>query len=66
MDYKPRLLPTVKALLVANRGRWPEIAEATGVKYRTIQNIVQGVSLEPSVNTVERLHRYLTDINTAA
>jgi len=62
MDFKPKLLPTVIALLEANRGRWPEIARETGVEYRTIQNIVQGVSQNPSVNTVERLHKYLTAI----
>ena len=65
MKLEPKMLPSVKALLEVNRGRWPEISEATGVNYRTMQNIVQGRSKEPSVNTIERLHQYLT-ANTVA
>ena len=61
MSYEPRMLETVKALLRAETGNWPEIAEQAGVKYKSIANIMQGVSKEPSVNTVERLHRCLMD-----
>ena len=60
MEYRPVLLPTVRALLEQSKGRWPEIAEATGVKYKTIRNIAQGHVVDPSVNTIEVLHRYLT------
>jgi len=65
MNTAPVMLPAVIGMLEAQRGNWRQIADDTGVKYRTIQNIVQGASKEPSVNTVERLYRYLTE-QTAA
>lgn len=60
MNHTPIMLPTVRKLLKANQGSWPEIAEATGVKLKTIKNIVYGVVSDPSVNTVEVLHKHLT------
>jgi predicted transcriptional regulator len=60
MEYTPMLLPTVKRLLDERRGSWPEIQKQTGIPYRTIQNIAQGAVQHPSVETVERLHHYLT------
>jgi hypothetical protein len=60
MSYTPVLLPTVRKLLDARRGSWPEIQRETGIPYRTIQNIAQGKVENPAVGTVERLHHYLT------
>lgn len=60
MEYRPILLPTVRALLEQSKGQWPEISAATGIKYKTIRNIAQGSVVDPSVNTIEVLHRYLT------
>ena len=59
--YEPRMLPAVKALLKAERGNWREIAEQSGVNYKAIANIMQGVSKEPGVSTVEKLYRCLTE-----
>ena len=61
MDLEPKMLPTVRALLDVNRGRWREIAEQTGVPYGTIQNIAQGRTSDPGVNAVEKLYRWLTN-----
>ena len=59
IDLEPKLLPAVKVLLESNKGRWREISSETGVSYGTIQNIAQGRSENPSVNTVEKLHNFL-------
>lgn len=59
MEAKPMMLPTVIAMLESQRGNWAKIADDTGIKYRTIQNIVQGIVKDPSVNTVETLYHYL-------
>jgi len=54
MTYKPRLLPTVRALLEQRRGEWPSIQRETG--------IVSG----PRVDTVEALYQYLTSVDGSA
>lgn len=59
MEYKPSLLSQLVSRLDANRGRWPELERSSGIPYRTIQNIAQGVVKGPSVNTVETLLFYL-------
>lgn len=65
MSYEPKMLPEVKAMLESQKGHWREIAEQAGVNYKAIANIMQGVSKEPSVNTVEKLHRCLSDRSAA-
>lgn len=60
MKYEPKMLPTVKALLELHKGNWRQVAEDTGVNYKTIRNIMDGSSKEPKVNAVETLHHYLT------
>lgn len=60
MKYTPILLPAVRRMLEERRGSWPQIAEDTGVKYRTLQNIAQGKVDNPAVGTIELLHHYLS------
>lgn len=60
MNMEPKMLPEVVALLLEQRGNWRSICEATGVNYNTLQKIAQGKSENPGVNTVEKLHGYLT------
>jgi len=60
VNYSPTLLPAVISALNKCRGTWPEICAATGVNYSTLQKIVQGQVTNPGVNTIERLHDYLT------
>jgi transcriptional regulator with XRE-family HTH domain len=65
MSYEPTMLPEVKAMLEDEKGKCREIAEQAGVNYKAIANIMQGVSKEPSVNTVEKLHRCLSERSAA-
>lgn len=53
------LLDTTVALL-RDRGRYREVAEATGLGYDWINKLVQGQIKDPGVNKIERLHKYLT------
>ena len=64
MAYTPILLPAVRKMLEERKGGWPEVEKATGIPYRTIQNIAQGRVKHPSVGTVEKLHYYLTETKT--
>ena len=66
MNFKPKLLPEVLNMLELTRGRWPEVSEASGVNYKTVRNIAQGVSANPGVETVERLHVTLTAMTEPA
>lgn len=52
------ILDQVKSLLAASRGRWPEVAEASGVPVSTVRKIAQGVSKDPGILTVQRLLDY--------
>ncbi len=61
--YKPRMLPVVRMLLEQRRGEWPSIRDATGVPYRTIQNIAQGAVENPRIESVEKLYLYLTAVD---
>lgn len=44
--------------LDARRGSWPAISEATGVPYRTITNLAQGLTRNPTVGTLEPLAKH--------
>ena len=65
LSHTPKMLPEVIKLLVENRGNWRAICEATGINYNTLQAIAQSKSKNPSVNTIECLHEYLTQLSTA-
>lgn len=53
--------------LLRERGRYREVAQATGLGYDWINKLVQGQIRDPGVNKIERLHKYLTnDDNQAA
>lgn len=58
------LLKFVLAKLEKNRGRWPAIAEASGVPYDTITKIAQRQT-DPRVSTVQKLANYFRE-KTAA
>jgi len=59
MKHAPTMLPAVREELAADRKRWPEIAEATGIPFSTIKKIRYGEVSNPGVNTVETLYRFL-------
>lgn len=52
----------LRADLDRARGRWPKIADATGVNYFTIARIARGQTPTPQINTYEKLRAWL-DIN---
>lgn len=52
------ILDQVKNKLAEIRGRWPDVAAASGVPVSTIRKIAQGVSKDPGVLTVQRLKDY--------
>jgi hypothetical protein len=47
--------------LEETKGRWPAIAEACGVPYRTVQKIGSGKTKSPRVDNVEKLSNYFRD-----
>ena len=50
----------VLAELSARKGRWPVIAQATGVPYHTLTKIVYGKIKNPSITSLEALYGYLS------
>lgn len=46
--------------LLRERGRYREVADATGLGYDWINKLVQGQIKDPGVNKIERLHKYLS------
>lgn len=47
--------------LLAARGTWPGIAEATGISRRTIEKIARREIEDPGVSHIERLARYFRE-----
>lgn len=43
------------------KGRWPEIATASGVPYRTVQKIGSGKTRNPKVDSVEKLAKHFRE-----
>jgi len=54
-------MESLRARLDEARGRWPAIAEDTGVDYATVARIARGDTPHPRIDTVERLERWLAD-----
>jgi transcriptional regulator with XRE-family HTH domain len=44
--------------LARSKGRWPEIARATGVSYKTLSKIASREIADPGVSHIERLARH--------
>jgi predicted transcriptional regulator len=60
------ILGFVMGKLEAQKGRWPEIAQASGVPYRTVQKIGSGKSRLPRIDNVEKLAKHFRDADQAA
>lgn len=56
------MLEYVLRRLDETRGRWPAIADRTGVPYRTLQKIGSRLSGDPGVSHVQRLHDFFRAI----
>jgi hypothetical protein len=52
------MLEYVLVQLWAVKGRWPEIAEASGVPLRTLEKIARKESPDPRVSSVQALFDY--------
>jgi transcriptional regulator with XRE-family HTH domain len=52
--------------LQAAKGRWSEIAVATGISKRTIEKIAREEIPNPGVKSVESLARYFRESDSAA
>lgn len=48
----------VKRNLAATRGRWPDVAEGSGVAISTLRKIAQGQIEDPAVSKVQALADY--------
>ena len=48
----------VVAQLQAMKGRWPQLAEETGISRRTIEKIARREIEDPSVSFIERLNKH--------
>lgn len=60
------ILGFVMGRLDGAKGHWPEIAEASGVPYRTVQKIGSGKTKSPRIDSVEKLAKYFRDNAQAA
>lgn len=49
----------VKARLERLRGQWQRVASESGVKYKTIKNLMQGEVKDPRASNIDRLYDYL-------
>ena len=49
----------VKGKLERLRGQWQRVALESGVKYKTIKNLMQGKVKDPRASSIDRLHSYL-------
>lgn len=52
-------LDVLKQRLAAKKGRWPDVAKASGVPVSTVRKIAQGHTPNPRIETVDRLTRAL-------
>lgn len=52
--------------LEASKGRWPVIAEGSGVPYRTVQKIAARLIEDPGVSHIQKLHDYFRALEAAS
>lgn len=52
------ILKFVLAQLAARKGQWPQIADESGISYRTLQKIGSGKIQMPRLDKVETLAEY--------
>lgn len=52
------LFDFVKRNLAATRGRWPDVAEGSGVPISTLRKIAQGQIADPAVTKVQAIADY--------
>ena len=60
------MIDTLVTRLATHRGRWPVLAEASGVPISTLRKIAQGVIKDPGVSTFQRLSQAMDSLATEA
>lgn len=55
------ILGYVMDRLDAAKGQWPQIADDSGVPYRTVQKIGSGKTRSPRIDSVEKLAKYFRE-----
>jgi transcriptional regulator with XRE-family HTH domain len=55
----------VMAELERSKGRWPAVAEGSGVSRRTIEKIARREIVDPGISHIEKLANYFRDCATA-
>lgn len=55
----------VLARLQATKGRWPSVAEKSGVSIRTLSKVARREVQYPRINTLEKLARYFREAESA-
>jgi len=60
------ILPFVVERLAQWKGRWPAVAESTGISLRTIEKIAREETKDPRVGHVQRLHDWFRAQDDAA
>jgi transposase len=53
----------VKGKLERLRGQWLRVSRESGVKYKTIKNLMQGKVKDPRASSIDKLHDYLSREN---
>lgn len=56
------MIDSLVTKLATHRGRWPVLAEVSGVPISTLRKIAQGVVKNPRVDTVDKLLQALTSL----
>lgn len=52
--------------LQATKYRWPEVAAGSGVPVRTLEKIARRETVNPKIETIEKLAAYFRDQHAAA
>lgn len=66
MGAMESMIDALVTRLATHRGRWPVLAEASGVPISTLRKIAQGVVKNPRVGTVDKLSQALDALDEHA
>ena len=51
--------------LQSTKGKWSEVADGSGVSYRTLEKIARGETKDPGVLNIEKLAKYFREQEAA-
>lgn len=64
-DMDTPIYEYVMTRLEGSKGKWPEVAEGSGVSRRTLEKIARSEIQDPGVSHIEKLYRYFRDQEAA-